>query len=510
MMMYQNLLLLLLFVLVQKNDGNNLRIVKINNLDQAVVRCDDSKLKAPKDKLAESRASLLSININPQGYIYIPLVFHILQASDGTGYVPVANILATVDVMNQAHSGFAFQNVSHDTNFRFFVQGINYWNDSNFFENCQTVENEILATIAFRQVSVFNVFTCNMDVLGYTYLPETPISQHGSFVHYLSFTTLPQEPNYVPLTYYAQGYTLVHEIGHYLGLIHTFDGGCYGTDAADTNPEASPYYGNCDPQNPDLVAPRNCPGNLPAPINNFMDYSMDHCMLIFTPDQIIRMKTSTQTYNPVIYQMSSEITCVASGQFNPSRIYSVCRESVCLTSKMPNGANPPSQGWCHIYGSDPAAWDTCCCPGSTYCNFFSQEVVDIFPNVYTTSSPSAPHRTSSPVVPIPAPTLSPQTPPPVPAALLSTTSCLKPLPWGKANKYCLSQGLRLCTPSEVADGIVRNAINETPTCSALNEKFIWTSQNCGRGMKISVDAISGQYQVCTSTKRNKQPAVCCM
>ena len=95
---------------------------------------------------------------------------------------------------------------------------------------------------------------------------------------------------------YNLGDTVIHETGHWLGLLHTFEGGCNdGDDVADTPAEAQASF-RCDERNtcdtPIFVDPANPTGppiDLPDPIHNFMDYSYDFCMYQFTPGQDQRM-----------------------------------------------------------------------------------------------------------------------------------------------------------------------------------------------------------------------------
>ena len=92
---------------------------------------------------------------------------------------------------------------------------------------------------------------------------------------------------------YNQGATATHEVGHYLGLLHTFNAntcpygdvpsgsprGCnvHGDLICDTSPEQGPIY-DCD----DTVD--SC--NSADPIHNFMDYSHDSCLIKFTEEQV--------------------------------------------------------------------------------------------------------------------------------------------------------------------------------------------------------------------------------
>jgi hypothetical protein len=93
------------------------------------------------------------------------------------------------------------------------------------------------------------------------------------------------------------GRTVTHEVGHYFGLEHTFSGGCGTTTApgcytsgdliCDTNGESSPHSG-CN------AADSSC-GSL-DPVDNYMDYSDDLCMEMFTLEQTRRMRCAVENY----------------------------------------------------------------------------------------------------------------------------------------------------------------------------------------------------------------------
>ena len=82
---------------------------------------------------------------------------------------------------------------------------------------------------------------------------------------------------------YSLGDTLTHEVGHWLMLEHTFAHGCSAVNdgVADTPQEAFPQF-DCPVIDRDGPADDTCPAPGIDPIHNFMDYTQDSCMDMFT------------------------------------------------------------------------------------------------------------------------------------------------------------------------------------------------------------------------------------
>jgi hypothetical protein len=119
-------------------------------------------------------------------------------------------------------------------------------------------------------------------LLGYAYFPQ----QGGSSKPWQDGVVVLNES--IPggaVRNYDAGDTLPHEVGHWLGLYHTFQNGCStaGDRVNDTPAEAVPTTG-C-PDGKDSCA--KDPGL--DPVENLMDYSYDACMYAFTAGQAARM-----------------------------------------------------------------------------------------------------------------------------------------------------------------------------------------------------------------------------
>ena len=219
--------------------------------------------------------------------ITIPVVVH--RITDGSGVsdqIYGQRIAAQIDVLNAAYEGRGFS---------FVLADVNRVDNPTWYNTCETsaTESAMKNALAVDPARTLNMYTCSPGggILGYARFPDSyPESSklHGVVLLDESLPGGSAAP-------YNLGDTGTHEVGHYLGLYHTFQGGCSKRNdlVADTAPERSAAYG-C-PKDP---ARDTCSGGGPDPIFNFMDYTDDSCMNTFSDDQSIRMQDITRAFRP--------------------------------------------------------------------------------------------------------------------------------------------------------------------------------------------------------------------
>ena len=243
--------------------------------------------------LAEPGPSTPLAGTAAPGSVTIPVWFHVINNGSlpTNGNVPDAQIDAQIQVLNESYSGGTG---GADTPFRFQLVGVTRTTNASWYTmgHGSTAEKQAKAALRVGGATTLNIYSANLGggLLGWATFPSSyardPIND-GVVILYSSVPGGTAAP-------YNLGDTATHEVGHWLGLYHTFQGGCAKQDhrgdlVADTPAERSPAFG-CP------VGRDTCkyPGS--DPIHNFMDYTDDDCMFELTAGQSLRMDAQWSAY----------------------------------------------------------------------------------------------------------------------------------------------------------------------------------------------------------------------
>jgi hypothetical protein len=242
-------------------------------------------------KIADREADFAakSKNFNPIQALaarVVPVYFHVIQSStNATGGVTTQMINDQISILNAAYASanmsFSLVSIDRTTNDSWYI-----------VTPGTTAETQMKTALRKGDKASLNLYSANIGqgLLGWATFPA-------------DYTKAPSMDGVVMLnqsmpggtaTPYNLGDTATHEIGHWAGLYHTFQGGCTTANdsVSDTPAEKSSAFG-C-PVGRDTCTGTKYPGV--DPIYNFMDYTDDACMNTFTAGQISRMQSQMTTY----------------------------------------------------------------------------------------------------------------------------------------------------------------------------------------------------------------------
>jgi PKD repeat protein len=292
-------------------------------------------------------------------YYVIPCVVHVVWgvAANGADSIPLSQVLNQFQVLfndfRNVPGSRGYNDIGTDTRIEFNLatldpagdptQGVVWHYDPPLASHNMATESLTLkSTYFWPRNKYFNIYVVNdfsgASILGYANFPgTTATADDGIVIAREYFGTGPGTSS--P---YNQGRTGTHEIGHWLSLFHTFEGGCGTTNCSssgdrvcDTPPTREANYGSagarqntCSTDQPDR----------PDNVRNYMDYMNDNDLNYFSRGQTLRMwsvldNTAAIQRNPL--WQANNLAATGTGPYKaPIAHFVAHRRTVCLGAQV--------------------------------------------------------------------------------------------------------------------------------------------------------------------------------
>lgn len=282
----------------------------------------------------------------------ISVIVHVVY-NNATENISDAQVQSQIRVLNEdfrrlnadrSNTPGAFQGVAADSEIEFCLTAINRvpTNRTSFSTNDAVKSSSTGGADAINPRQALNLWVCDISgsVLGYAQFPGGAAATDGVVIdyQYMGTTGTARAP-------FDLGRTTTHEVGHWLNLRHIWgDGNCNADDFVNDTPRAGgPNYtgGSCT-----YPGPNSCntgSGDLPDMFQNYMDYSDDGCMNLFTTGQKDRMWAAVAASRPEL------LTATCDGSSTPTDpnppIADNCAAPTGLSTSTSNGGRNARFSW---------------------------------------------------------------------------------------------------------------------------------------------------------------------
>lgn len=247
----------------------------------------------------------------------IPVVFHVIH-NNGPEKISIAQCESAIEALNRdfrRQYGTRGGSMGVDTEIEFSLAtldpsgfpttGVTY-TQSSLTNHSMDNDANLKQLIIWDTERYLNVWVVKEigggsgggTVLGYAYYPGAPANLDGivNRADCLGSKEVYPQGFYFGDNIYSR--TLTHEVGHYLNLPHTFDGGCASDDGiSDTPPANEPNYGSIKRIN---SCNNDVGTDLPDQVRNYMDYSSDFVADMFTEGQKQEIHAALSLYRSTL------------------------------------------------------------------------------------------------------------------------------------------------------------------------------------------------------------------
>ncbi|WP_160137555.1 M43 family zinc metalloprotease [Chryseobacterium sp. c4a] len=260
--------------------------------------------------------------------ITIPVVVHVIHSGQNVGVAPNISdtqVMSQLTVMTNDYRrkintpGYNTNPVGADTEIEFVLAKVDpngnptngidrvnlcrdYWGRGDESQGYTNYLDSIVKTKTIwdptQYMNMWSVDFADNGLLGYAQFPSNsgldglnanmgPAITDGVVAGYSTFGSMDyNDGTFIMQPGYDRGRTMTHEVGHFLGLRHIWGDADCGTDFCDDTPTAHTANYECTDPIPSCDSP-----NIFEMVENYMDYTNDTCMNIYTNDQKTRIRT---------------------------------------------------------------------------------------------------------------------------------------------------------------------------------------------------------------------------